>query len=398
MNKEQLLKRKSEISELLGDETRSIDNLNDIEKELREINEQLAAIEKREQLLADARSINDGNAPGARTVETFNANPGDEQRGFGTDSQEYRNAFMNYVLRGEAIPTEIRANAVTKTGDVGSVIPQTVLDKIIEKIEAVGMILPLVTRTAIKGGVTVPTSSVKPVATWVAESSGSDKQKKTTGSITFNYHKLRCAVAVSLETDTMSLAVFETTLINNVVAAMTKAIEQSIISGDGTGKPKGILTETPVDGQALDVSKIEYKTLTDAEAALPLEYEANAVWTMTKKTFMAFSAMTDTAGQPIARTNYGISGKPERTLLGRSVVLCNYIESFSTSLEKGALFAFLFNYQDYILNTNYQMGVKKYEDNDTDDLVTKAIMIVDGKAVDINSLVVLKKATGTTTP
>ena len=32
MNKEQLLKRKSEISELLGDETRSIDNLNDIEK------------------------------------------------------------------------------------------------------------------------------------------------------------------------------------------------------------------------------------------------------------------------------------------------------------------------------------------------------------------------------
>ncbi|PEP79428.1 phage major capsid family protein, partial [Bacillus toyonensis] len=49
-------------------------------------------------------------------------------------------------------------------------------------------------------------------------------------------------------------------------------------------------------------------------------------------------------------------------------------------------------YKDYILNTNYQMGVKKYEDNETDDLVTKAIMIVDGKVVDNNSLVVLKKA------
>lgn len=147
------------------------------------------------------------------------------------------------------------------------------------------MILPLVTRTAIKGGVTVPTSSVKPVATWVAESAGSDKQKKTTGSITFNYHKLRCAVAVSLEVDTMSLAVFETTLINNIVEAMTKAIEQSIVNGDGTGKPKGILSETPVTGQALDVAKISYKTLTDAEAALPLEYEASAVWTMTKNIY-----------------------------------------------------------------------------------------------------------------
>ncbi len=38
------------------------------------------------------------------------------------------------------------------------------------------------------------------------------------------------------------------------------------------------------------------------------------------------------------------------------------------------------------------MGVKKYEDNETDDQVTKAIMIVDGKVVDKNSLVVLKKA------
>lgn len=180
MNKEQLLKRKSEIGELLSDETRSIDNLDTIETELRDINEQLAAIEKREQLLNEARSINEGNAAGANKIETFNANLNlsNEKREIGTNTVEYRNAFMNYVLRGEAIPAELRANAVTKTSDIGSVIPQTVLDKIIEKIEAVGMILPLITRTAIKGGVTVPTSAVKPVATWVAESSGSDKQRK----------------------------------------------------------------------------------------------------------------------------------------------------------------------------------------------------------------------------
>ncbi|MCI1593222.1 phage major capsid protein [Heyndrickxia oleronia] len=388
--KEELLKRKSEISALLADETRSIDNLDEIEKELREINDQLAAIEKREQLMKDAAEINSGKSTETRTIETFNSNS-QEQREIGTDSLEYRNAFMNYVLRGEEIPAELRANAVTKTNDVGSVIPETVLNKIIEKIESVGMILPLVTRTAIKGGVTVPTSSVKPVATWVAESSGSDKQKKTTGSITFNYHKLRCAVAVSLEVDTMALAVFESTLINNVVEAMTKAIEQAIISGSGSGQPKGILTEIPVEGQTLDVAKIEYKTLVDAESALPLEYESNAVWVMTKKTFMGFVGMTDADGQPIARINYGISGKPERTLLGRPVILCNYIDSFATA-DSGEAFAFLFNFSDYVLNTNYQMGVKKYEDNETDDLVTKAIMIVDGKVIDLNSLVVLKKA------
>jgi HK97 family phage major capsid protein len=385
---QEILQRKAEIrSALEGNE--KVD-LTALEKELRELDQEQKEIETRQRLIKEAGVINSGAAPEVRTIETFNAAP-QEQRELGTDSTEYRQAFMNYVLRGTEIPTELRANATTKTGDIGSVIPQTVLNKIVEKLEAVGMILPLVTRTAIKGGVSVPTSAVKPVATWVAEGAGSDKQKKTTGSITFNYYKLRCAVAVSLEVDTMALPIFESTLINNVVEAMTKAIEQAIISGTGTGQPKGILTETPVTGQALTVSALDYETLTDAEAALPLEYEANAVWVMTKKTFMGFTAMTDADGQPIARTNYGITGKPERTLLGRSVILCNYIDSFGTA-DVGEAFAFLFNFSDYILNTNYQMGVKKYEDNETDDQVTKAIMVVDGKAVDINSLVVLKKA------
>ncbi|MEK4936689.1 phage major capsid protein [Bacillus pseudomycoides] len=385
---QEILQRKAEIRTAL-EGTGEVD-LAAFETELRELSEEQNGIETRQRLLQEASAINEGGATETRTIQTFNTQQM-EERELGTDSLEYRNAFMNYVLRGEAIPAELRANAVTKTGDVGSVIPQTVLNQIIEKIEAVGMILPLVTRTAIKGGVSVPISSVKPVASWVAESAGSDKQKKTTGSITFNYNKLRCAVAVSLEVDTMALPVFESTLINNVVEAMTKAIEQSIISGTGSGQPKGILTETPAVGQALDVAKVEYKTLTDAEAALPLEYEDGAVWCMTKKTFMSFTGMVDTSGEPIARTNFGINGKPERVLLGRQVVLCNYIDSFTTTAT-GKPFAFLFNFSDYLLNTNYQMGVKKYEDNETDDMVTKAIMVVDGKAVNVNSLVVLKKA------
>jgi HK97 family phage major capsid protein len=386
---EEIKNRLAEIREMLdNEEKRGEVSFKELEKEARELNQEKEELEARERIMRGLEQIESGEGE-VRTIETFNSKS--EKRETETDSIEYRKAFMNYVLKGEQIPAELRADAVTYTSDVGSVIPETVLNRIVEKLEATGMILPLVTRTAIKGGVSVPTSSVKPVATWVAEGAGSDKQKKTTGSIQFAYHKLRCAVAVSLEVDTMALAVFESTLINNVVEAMTKALEQAIISGDGNGKPKGILAETPADGQSLDVSEIKYQTLIDAESALPLEYEASAVWTMTKKTFMAFQGITDSNGQPIARVNFGIGGKPERTLLGRPVVLCNYIDSFTNAAE-GSPFAFLFNYSDYILNTNYQMGVKKYEDNETDDMVTKAIMIADGKVVDKNSLVILKKA------
>lgn len=309
-------------------------------------------------------------------------------------SMAYRKAFMQYVCRGASIPAEYRADAISNTTDVGATIPTTVLNQIVEKLESTGMILALVTRTAYKGGVSIPVSTVKPDATWVNEGKGSDKQKKDIkkeGMITFAYHKLRCAVAVSLEVDTMAISAFETLLINNIVEAMTKALEQSIIDGDGAGKPKGILAETPEEGQVIDSAKPAYTDLIAAEAALPQAYENGAVWCMSKKTFMQYYGLTDTNGQPIGRVNYGIAGKPERVLLGRPVVCCDYVQGYAATMSAGKVFAFLFNFKDYVLNTNYAMGVKKYEDNDTDDMVTKGIMLADGKVVDKNSLVTIKK-------
>lgn len=311
------------------------------------------------------------------------------------DSVEYRKAFMAHVIRGEALPAKFTAaDANTKTTDIPAVIPTTVMQKIVEKMESTGMILPLVTRTAYKGGVKIPTSTVKPTAVWVAEGAGSERQKKTTGSIDFAYNKLRCAISVSLETDVMALPVFEATFIANVTEAMVKALEQAIVNGSGSGQPKGFLTETPETDQALTMKaaeKLSYQTLVDAEAALPLAYENGAVWFMTKKTFMAFVSMVDANKQPIARVNHGINGRPERTLLGRSVVLNDYMPSYADSMAEVGIIAALFDPKDYILNTNLNMTIKRYEDNETDDQVTKAVMLVDGKVVDKGSLVTITK-------
>ena len=358
-----------------------------------------AAAEKRKALLEKIANGEPVEGDGGETAPVNvlrNFKPTENSDGDGDKygSLAYRKAFMQYVCRGAKIPAEYRADAVSKTTDVGAVIPTTVLNQIVEKLESTGMILALVTRTAYKGGVGIPVSTVKPVATWVNEGVGSEKQKKDIkkdGMITFAYHKLRCAVAVSLEVDTMAMSAFETLLINNIVEAMTKAIEQAIIDGDGTGKPKGILQETPADGQTIDSAAPAYADLINAEAALPQAYENGAVWCMSKKTFMQYYGLTDANGQPIGRVNYGIDGKPERTLLGRPVVCCDYVKSYAATLAAGTAFAFLFNFKDYVLNTNYAMGVKRYEDNDTDDTVTKGIMLADGKVVDKNSLVVIQK-------
>lgn len=311
------------------------------------------------------------------------------------DSIEYRKAFMNYVLTGKPIPQEFtNVDSNTKTTDIGVVISPTVINRIIEKMETLGMILPLVTKTGYPAGATVPTSSVKPVATWVAEGGTSDKQKKTTGQIDIKGYKLRCAISMTLESSVMSLQIFETTFVNNVSEAMVKAQEKAFIDGSGSGQPKGVLKETVPTGQNVDIAAAEdpdYQTLVDAEAALPLAYENGAVWNMTKKTFMKFVGMVDKNGQPIARTNYGINGKPERILLGRRVVLNEYMTSLGAAISADTVVAFLFDWSDYMFNTNYAMRVKFYEDDNTEDQITKAIMICDGKVIDTNSLVTITK-------
>lgn len=311
------------------------------------------------------------------------------------DSLEYRKAFMNYVLKGAAIPAKFKnQSAVTKTSDVGAVISPTIINRIVEKMESIGMILPLVTKTSFAAGVTVPTSSVKPVATWVAEGGTSDKQKKTTGQIDIKGYKLRCAIAMTLEASVMSLQIFETVFVNNVSEAMVKAQEQSFFTGTGSGQPKGVLKESVPAGQTITIAATAdptYQALVDAEAALPLAKESGAVWNMTKKTFMKFIGMVDSNKQPIARVNIGLDGKPERMLLGRKVVLNDYMTSLGAAISSDTPVAFLFDWSDYMFNTNYQMTIKNYEDNDTEDQITKAVMICDGKAIDLDSLVVISK-------
>jgi len=347
-----------------------------------------AAIEKRNTLLATIAAGEQVDGAEPTVLRAFDKDKDDKgEDKYGT--MAYRKAFMQYVTRGTAIPTEYREDQSTKTTDVGAVVPTTILDKIVSKMESVGGIYALVTKTAYKGGVSIPKQTLKPVATWVAEGKGSDKQKYTGGNITFAYHKLRCAVSVSFETDTMSIAAFETLLVNNIVEAMVKALEKAIVAGTGTGQPTGIITSAEY-AEIVEVAAQDYDSLVRAEAAVPEAYETTAKWCMSKKTFMGYVGMTDKQGQPIARVNYGVNGKPERYLLGREVVLTEHLPNFSTA-NANDKFAFIFDFANYDLNTNYAIGIKKYEDNDNDDQITKGIMLADGKVVDGNGLVILKK-------
>lgn len=381
--------------------------LRSINTEMDSLNEEIRSLQEMADGIADGDPTPsnpaglDANGQSARTRAVNAPVPGPVAAGIpakrdaDAEGMEYRKAFMQYVTRGTPIPAELRSDENTLITDVGSTIPTIVVNQIVEKMETVGIILPLVTRTSYASGIAIPTSNVKPVASWVSEGATSDRQKKTTGTITFSRFKLRCEISMSMEVSALAVSAFETAFAKQVSEAMVKAIENAIIStSDGTTSPKGIFAETPATGQALTANTLSYELLCDIEAAIPAAYEAGAVHVMTKKTFMGYVGMVDAQGQPIARVNYGVNGRPDRTLLGRPVIVIegnDTLKSFSTSMTTGDLFHFVFNFSDYVLNTAYDMGVQRKQDWDTEDMLAKAVMSVDGKVVDKNSLVTVKK-------
>ncbi len=375
-----------------ADEVRALGaTLDTILAELQEAKDQLANIES-EEADRSADEIGENNAREFKPMQTITSAKmvsGDVRNAdTGINSMEYRSAFKDYVMTGKPIPEEIRDN--TLTTDVSGTIPTVIVNRIISKLEEVGKIYGEVTKTSYASGVQIPVANFNVTASIVGEGEGSTPIKATTTSITFTYYKLRCEISMSMEVATMSIDAFETKFVEQVSSAMIKKIDDLIVNGTGVSQPKGILAETPEAGQALEVENLAYNTLTDAEAAVPEEYEADVKWCMNKKTFMSFIGLTDANGQPVARINYGLAGKPERTLLGRDVIITKHVKDFAD----GNIFAFLFNFKDYVLNTIYDMGVQRKQDWDTEDMRTKAVMSIDGKVVDKSSLVTLKKKAG----
>ena len=390
-----LLKTKNEQLASLRD---ALVNSNDIE-ERKSINETLAKVDAEiRELEVQINNLDLPMTEQRGNLTTLGTRSEDDGNGDIYSSLEYRKAFQRAIALGQGV--EVREDSVTMTTTTGvsTVIPTNLTNYIMEKFEQLGVIYNLVTRTSYPVGLTIPTDGAKPTATWVNEGAGSDAQKKELGGvITFSHHKLRCELHFTEEVSTMTLQMFETLFVKQVSEAMLRAIEFAIVDGAGTASPKGILKETPAKN--IDVAladKLTYKLLCDVEAAIPVQYEATEKWVMTKQTFMAFMAMTDTNGQPIARVNYGIGGRPERTLLGRDVVLYipqagSTLGSYADTVTVDIVFAFLVDFSEYMLNTNYNLGVQRSVDWENENHRIKAVLACDGKMLRADSLITLTK-------
>lgn len=352
--------------------------MNDLKAKEEEIRKQQDEMEKRKYI---ADQINKNEIVTKKIDEKKEPN-----NMYTVDSNEYRKAFMDYVLSGKMTP-EFRSAATT--ADNGAVIPTAVMNTVVEKMEQYGNILPLVRKLSYPAGVVVPTSALATEAKWMQEGAAVDVNGKSTVAVTFGAYELAAAIGISFKAHIQSLSAFEAAVAENVSRAMVKALEKAIISGDGAAKPKGIVTETVPEAQKVTLSaKLGYKDIVNMVKAIPSAYKDGAVLTMNENTFLDMATVVDNNGQPVAHVNYGVDGEPIAALLGKKVVFTDYLPDL-TSAKAGDVVAFAFQYDKYILNTAYQMDLVTYTEDATRNKVYQSIGMYDGKVVDSNGLVLV---------
>lgn len=378
---EEINARKVEIRSLI--EGADMETLGKFKEELEALNSEETELRAKESLLkAIETNPNIGTSINLKQEES-------QQMTNVFETMEYRNAFMQFVTNNTPMPEEFRAAANSVTSDNAAVLPTTVLNEVVQKLESYGDILPRVRRTQFAAGVAVPSTATKFTATWQIEDATGESQKMATTSIVFAAYQLRCVAAVSFQMETRSLAAFESALIANIADAMAVALEAAVIKGTGTGQPKGITKETAA--KSLQVgADVAYKDIVKIVKAIPSAYKKDTVLIMNEGTALTLAGLQDTNGQPIGGVNTGIDGAPQYRFLGKEVVLTNALPDIEDA-KTGEAVIVAFDLSKYMLNTSYDVDLQEYKDNATRAKVYDSVCLVDGKAVDVNGLVLVNK-------
>lgn len=107
------------------------------------------------------------------------------------------------------------------------------------------------------------------------------------------------------------------------------------VTGTGVGQPKGLLASSLTADRDLDTDDTpDYEDLVEFQDLLDSAYDQNAKWVMRKSTWAALRLIVDGNGRPILQdSTTGISGLPERRLLGAPVILDEAVPAISTSAD-----------------------------------------------------------------
>ena len=297
-----------------------------MEQEITDLGKEIARMERREALDAEL------NRPVNKPL-TGKPMSGHDTAKTGRATDEYRQNFWNAMRAKVPMPGVLNALQVGTDSEGGYLVPDEFERTLVQALEEENIFRQLakVIQTS-SGDRKIPVVATKGTASWIDEEGAFVESDDAFSQVSIGAYKLGTLIKVSEELLNDSIFDLESYISAEFAHRIGAKEEEAFFTGDGSGKPLGILAasggaETGVT--AASATAITADELMDLFYSLKAPYRKNAVWVLNDSTIKAIRKLKDNSGQYLWQPSL-VAGTPD-TILGRPVKTSAFMPAIGAS-------------------------------------------------------------------
>lgn len=292
-----------------------------MEQEISDLGKEIARRERQEAL--DAELAKPINTP----ITAKPMNGGNENVKTGRASDEYRTNFWNVMRSKAPMPNVLNALQIGTDSEGGYLVPDEFEHTLVQALEDENIFRQMakIIQTS-SGDRKIPVVATKGTASWIDEEGAFTESDDSFGQVSIGAYKLGTLIKVSEELLNDSVFDLESYISTEFARRIGAKEEEAFFTGNGTGKPLGILAttggaETGVTSAA--ATAVTADELIDLFYSLKAPYRKNAIWVLNDSTVKAIRKLKDQNGQYLWQPSM-VAGTPD-TILGRPVKTSAYM-------------------------------------------------------------------------
>jgi len=273
------------------------------------------------------------NKPTASPITNKPSEPSGAEK-IGRASSEYKKAFWNN-MRGKSGTEIANALQVGTDSEGGFLVPDEFERTLIASLEEEDIMRRYATIiTTSSGDRKIPVVASKGEASWVDEEGQITDSDDSFGQISIGAHKLATLIKVSEELLNDSAFDLEAYIARGFAKRIGTKEEEAFLTGNGTGKPLGILADTggaDVGVTAASATAITLDEMLDLFYSLKSPYRNKSVFVMHDLSVKAIRKLKDANGQYLWQPS--IKEATPDTILGRPLITSAYMPTMAADAK-----------------------------------------------------------------
>ena len=303
-----------------------------MEQEITDLGKEIARLERQEALDAELnRPVNKPltGKPGGRA----DADDGEDK--IGRASDDYRKNFWNAMRSKVPMPNVTNALQIGTDSEGGYLVPDEYERTLVEALEEENIFRQMakVIKTS-SGDRKIPVVAAKGTASWIDEEGAYPESDDSFGQVSIGAYKLGTMIKVSEELLNDSVFDLQSYISREFARRIGAKEEEAFFTGDGKGKPLGVLAATggaETGVTAASATAVTADELMDLYYSLKSPYRKKAVWVLNDSTIKAIRKLKDNNGQYLWQPSL-VAGTPDM-ILGRPIRTSAYMPAIAAGAK-----------------------------------------------------------------